>query len=98
MQAQDGNEGDINDDASSNQGMTSSPTATAPPPTGPLSAEAKRKRRQEINRESARRVRKRKSEAFKGLQEEVLGSPLSFSQLLKSLLFDNEFKRMACAH
>ena len=37
----------------------------------PLSEEAKKKRRQEINRESARRVRKRKTEAHVQLQEEV---------------------------
>lgn len=54
-------------DTSSNQAVT-----TASPTAGtPLTAEAKRKRRQEINRESARRVRKRKSEAHKKLQEEV---------------------------
>lgn len=37
----------------------------------PMSEEAKKKRRQEINRESARRVRKRKTEAHVQLQEEV---------------------------
>lgn len=37
-----------------------------------ISEEAKKKRRQEINRESARRVRKRKTEAQMQLQEEVM--------------------------
>lgn len=69
-------EGDEDNDTSSNQAVTTgSPTACGTP----LSAEAKRKRRQEINRESARRVRKRKSEAHKKLQEEVI-----LTMLLKS--------------
>lgn len=37
----------------------------------PMSEDAKKRRRQEINRESARRVRKRKTEAHVQLQEEV---------------------------
>ena len=63
-------DGDEDQDTSSNQAVTtSSPTCQSG--GTPLSPEAKRKRRQEINRESARRVRKRKSEAYKKLQEEV---------------------------
>ena len=72
---------DVDMDASSADVNANTNVSADPLLMPPLSEEAKKKRRQEINRESARRVRKRKTEAHVQLQEEVVsppGRPTSF--------------------
>ena len=61
---------DQEQETSSNENNTSSLRLDKAKPE-PMSEEAKKRRRQEINRESARRVRKRKSMEHATLQQQV---------------------------